>query len=238
MGFTIQVDTLCHKIPNFIDKAGRAGRAARVHRPGEHQSGQPARGEEAAEHDHRVSGRCCRRGARPAPSPTPATSSAFPRTQRPRPARHRDHQARVAARYPRVFRADAVARFGGPQDVEGDRRVDGSRPEQVRPEPSRDASRSMSDAEWDEAYQAAWAKLIYTPEHLRTILRRAAAHPLGDRGRRADHDPVVHADDPVRVVHPLEGGAFRLKFRRDRRYGMKLRDAGWCSIRATPPRRW
>ena len=25
IGFTIQVDTLCHRIPNFIAKAGRAG---------------------------------------------------------------------------------------------------------------------------------------------------------------------------------------------------------------------
>ena len=31
-GFTIQVDTLCHKIPNFIEKATKAGVAARLHR--------------------------------------------------------------------------------------------------------------------------------------------------------------------------------------------------------------
>ena len=39
-GFMIQVDTLCHKIPNFIEKATRAGVTPRVHRAGEHQSGQ------------------------------------------------------------------------------------------------------------------------------------------------------------------------------------------------------
>ena len=35
--FTIQVDTLCHKLPNFIEKCAKAGRAALLHRPGEHQ---------------------------------------------------------------------------------------------------------------------------------------------------------------------------------------------------------
>ena len=36
----------------------------------------------------------------------------------------------------------------------------------------------MSDAEWDDAYRAAWES-YYTPEHMRTILRRAAANPHG-----------------------------------------------------------
>src|SRR3954454_12279403 len=51
----------------------------------------------------------------------------------------------------------------------------------------------MSAAEWEEAYAAAWAA-YYTPEHM-----------IRFEG-----------------VHPLEGGAFRLKFRRDRRHGMPL----------------
>ena len=33
VGFTIQVDTLCHKIPNFIEKATKAGVKRRVYRP-------------------------------------------------------------------------------------------------------------------------------------------------------------------------------------------------------------
>ena len=41
--FLIQVDTLAHKIPNFIDKAMRGGMQTRVHRAGEHQSRQPRR---------------------------------------------------------------------------------------------------------------------------------------------------------------------------------------------------
>ena len=50
----IQVDTLCHQHPE-LHREGRAGRrASRLHRAGEHQPGQPAGGQEAAEQDHRV----------------------------------------------------------------------------------------------------------------------------------------------------------------------------------------
>ena len=36
----------------------------------------------------------------------------------------------------------------------------------------------MSDAAWEESYRAAW-EAFYDPEHVRTILRRAAASGLG-----------------------------------------------------------
>src|SRR5207253_7225548 len=36
----------------------------------------------------------------------------------------------------------------------------------------------MSNPEWEDAYRAAW-EAFYTPEHIRTILRRAAASRLG-----------------------------------------------------------
>ena len=42
----------------------------------------------------------------------------------------------------------------------------------------------MTDAEWEEAYRAAWAA-FYTPEHVRTILRRSAAAILAGRVRRS-----------------------------------------------------
>jgi hypothetical protein len=52
IGFTIQVDTLCHKIPNFIEKAAQAG-VRRVF-IGEYQSGQSHRSQETPEQDHRL----------------------------------------------------------------------------------------------------------------------------------------------------------------------------------------
>ena len=38
-------------------------------------------------------------------------------------------------------------------------------------------------------------------------------------------------------VHPLEGGAFRMKFRRDRRFGMRAKTR-WCFIRVTRSKPW
>ena len=54
LGLMIQVDTLCHKIREFRGEGEAGGRHARLHRIGEHQSGQSRRGEEAPEQDHRV----------------------------------------------------------------------------------------------------------------------------------------------------------------------------------------
>jgi hypothetical protein len=79
----------------------------------------------------------------------------------------------------------------------------------------------MSDAEWEEAYNAAWES-FYSPEHIRTILRRVAANPKGRPGTTLSTllwFKLVHSYEGV---HPLEGGAFRLKFRRDRRSGLPV----------------
>ena len=79
---------------------------------------------------------------------------------------------------------------------------------------------TMSDAEWEDAYRAAWFS-FYTPEHVRTILRRAAASKIGRPDTTLSTILWFYLMLAFEGVHPLEGGAFRLKFRRDRRYGMK-----------------
>ena len=79
---------------------------------------------------------------------------------------------------------------------------------------------TMSDAEWEEAYRAAWST-FYTPDHVRTILRRSAACKLGRPGTTLTTILWFYLMIKFEGVHPLEGGAFRLKFRRDRRHGMK-----------------
>jgi len=78
----------------------------------------------------------------------------------------------------------------------------------------------MSDAEWEEAYRAAWAT-FYTTDHVRTILRRQAAAPRGRPGTVMRNLLWFSLMDRYEHVHPLEGGALRLKYRRDRRHGMK-----------------
>ena len=77
----------------------------------------------------------------------------------------------------------------------------------------------MSDAEWDEAYRAAW-RSFYGPEHMRTVLRRVAANPAGRPGTTLTTLLWFKLISAFEGVHPLEGGAFRRKSRRDRRHGL------------------
>ena len=77
----------------------------------------------------------------------------------------------------------------------------------------------MSDADWEDAYRAAWES-FYSPEHIRTILQRAAANPNG----RPRTIVVALLWFKLAVlfegVHPLESGALRHKARRERRPGL------------------
>ena len=78
----------------------------------------------------------------------------------------------------------------------------------------------MSDVEWEDAYRLAWEH-FYTPDHIRTILRRAAASRLGRPGTTLTTLLWFKLVNAYEGVHPLEGGAIRRKFRRDRRAGMR-----------------
>ena len=79
----------------------------------------------------------------------------------------------------------------------------------------------MSDAEWEDAYRAAW-EAYYTPEHIRTILRRVAANRPAMLNSVTSTLLWFNTMIPLEGVHPLEGGMIRLKFRRDRRPGMPV----------------
>ena len=79
----------------------------------------------------------------------------------------------------------------------------------------------MSDQEWEDAYRAAWAT-YYTPEHIRTILKRAAQIPNGRPKPITSTIMWFKLMIEQEGVHPLEGGAFRLKYRRDRRRSLPL----------------
>jgi hypothetical protein len=78
----------------------------------------------------------------------------------------------------------------------------------------------MPDAEWEDAYRTAW-ETYYTPEHVRTILRRVAANPLGRTKTTLTTILWFYLAFKFEGVHPLEAGVFRLKFRRDRRPSLK-----------------
>ena len=76
----------------------------------------------------------------------------------------------------------------------------------------------MSEQEWQGIYRQAWDS-YYTPAHVETLIRRAKVRGVKPRSmmRRI---LVFYACLKYEKVHPLEGGYFRRKYRRDRRPGM------------------
>ncbi len=73
----------------------------------------------------------------------------------------------------------------------------------------------MSRAEWQDAYRAAW-KTYYTDEHIETVLRRAIATGTSP-GKTMFFIVWFKGCIDIEKIHPLEGGFLRLKFRRTRR---------------------
>jgi len=59
------------------------------------------------------------------------------------------------------------------------------------------------------------------PEHINTILKRTCACPIGRPGTTLSTILWFYLTILYEGVHPLESGAVRLKYRRDRRSGMK-----------------
>jgi hypothetical protein len=86
------------------------------------------------------------------------------------------------------------------------------------------AHAKMSRAEWEAIYREAWSA-YYTPAHLDTLLRRAAATgvPIGSLVKvLVAFGTTVHLEN----VHPLQGGIFRLKHPSERRPGLP-RESAW-----------
>ncbi len=221
IGFTIQVDTLCHRIPNFIAKAGRAG-VRRVFIGLENIN--PENLLAAKKRQNRIT------------------------EYREMLQEWREAGAITCAGYIIGFPGDTKESIL--RDVEIIKRelpLDILEFFVLTPLPGSEDHKNfwhqdvwmdddlnkydlhhrvthharMSDAEWDEAYLAAWTN-YYSQDHIRTILRRAAAHPAGRPKTALTTLLWFKLVALYEGVHPLEGGAFRLKFRRDRRHGMKL----------------
>ncbi len=73
----------------------------------------------------------------------------------------------------------------------------------------------MSKAEWEGVYRSAW-ELYYTDEHIETVLKRATATGVSP-GKALFLIVWFKGCIGIEGIHPLEGGFLRLKFRRDRR---------------------
>lgn len=78
----------------------------------------------------------------------------------------------------------------------------------------------MSKEEWQHIYRRAW-DAYYSPEHVETLIRRAKAQGMLPR-KMMRKLLFWYGCIKFENVHPLEGGFFRRKYRRDRRVGMPL----------------
>ena len=220
IGFTIQVDTLCHKIPNFIEKAAKAG-VRRVFIGLENIN--PDNLIAAKKRQNKIT------------------------DYREMLQKWRNHGAITCAGYIVGFPGDtktSILRDIG--IIKRELPLDLLELFFLTPLPGSEDHKNlwtdkvwmdadmnkydlnhrvahhpkMSDPEWEDAYRSAWLA-FYTPDHIRTILRRAAASRLGRPGTTLSTLLWFKLVSTYEGVHPLEGGAIRRKFRRDRRPGLQ-----------------
>ncbi len=81
----------------------------------------------------------------------------------------------------------------------------------------------MSREEWDRAYRSAW-ETYYSTRHVKTVLRRAIATGTSP-GKAMFFMVWFKGCIGIEKIHPLEGGYLRLKFRRDRRSDLPIEPA-------------
>jgi hypothetical protein len=79
---------------------------------------------------------------------------------------------------------------------------------------------TMSKDEWIEVYNKAWAQ-YYTDDHVETIMRRAAGTGIKDT-KILQWISVFAGAARIEGVHPLQFGFLRRKVRTDRRNGMPI----------------
>ena len=81
----------------------------------------------------------------------------------------------------------------------------------------------MSKAQWEQAYRDAWT-VFYSREHFETVMRRAEATGSGP-GKVLTQLIWCYCSAVLEKVHPYQGGYLRLKFRKDRRPCLPIESA-------------
>jgi len=101
----------------------------------------------------------------------------------------------------------------------------------------------MSREQWQGIYDRAW-DLYYSPQHVETLLRRAAATGIKP-ARLAGMIFDFYASYRYERVHPLQSGVFRRKVRTERRHGLPLESPlvfyprrAWEMLRTYVPGLW
>jgi radical SAM superfamily enzyme YgiQ (UPF0313 family) len=227
----MQVDTLCHKIPNFVEKAARAG-CKKVFIGLENINPASLKGASKGQNritEYRKMLQAWRRAKVLTyagyiigfPSDTPETIARDIRIiQRELPLDimeffmltplpgSKDHQQMY-------LRGERMEADTNKYDVE---------------HATTDHPR-MKTAEWEDIYQRAW-HLYYSPEHIETLIKRAVASGIRTK-RMTSMIFYFYASHAYERVHPLQGGILRRKRRSQRRPGFPRENViRFCARRA------
>jgi len=95
----------------------------------------------------------------------------------------------------------------------------------------------MGDKEWEEAYDGAW-RAYYGNDHIETVARRQASIKGRSPRKVVSYMMEFKAVYEIERVHPLEGGVGRLKYRTDRRPGMGFEWPGVFHLRMAAETVW
>jgi tRNA A37 methylthiotransferase MiaB len=214
----MQVDTCCHKIPNFIEKAARAG-CTKVFIGLENINPDNLKGASKGQNqitEYRAMLQAWRR-ARVATFAgyilgfPDDTSESIARDigiiQRELPIDALEFF--ILTPLPGSKDHQVLQRQGVPMDTDMNR-YDSEHVTTAHPR--------MSAEEWEAIYRRAW-HLYYSPEHIETLLKRAVANRTSAR-RVAEMAFFFYATAAFEGVHPLQGGLLRRKSRRQRRTGL------------------
>ncbi|HUC72238.1 MAG TPA: radical SAM protein [Stellaceae bacterium] len=218
--FIIQVDTLCHRIPNFIDKAARAG-CKRVFIGLENVNPDnllSAKKKQNRVHEYRAMFHAWR--ARQVITYA-GYILGFPGDTAERIARDIETVQRelpvdlleffILTPLPGSADHQALATHGVWMDPDMNK-YDLEHVTTGHP--------VMSAGEWQRVYRDAW-DLYYSEAHIETIFRRAKASGIKPV-RLLNHILQFYFTFIQENVHPLQGGYFRRKVRRSRRTGLPL----------------
>jgi len=214
----MQVDTCCHKLPNFIAKAARAG-CTKVFIGLESINPDDLKGASKGQNqiaEYRVMLQAWRRARVVTfagyilgfPNDTPASIERDIRIiQRELPIDALEFF--VLTPLPGSKDHQELARRGVAMDADMNR-YDSEHVTTAHPR--------MTAEEWTAIYHRAW-HLYYSPEHIATLLKRAVANG-GNARRVAEMVFYFYATAAFEGVHPLQGGLLRRKARRQRRRGL------------------
>lgn len=218
--YIIQVDTLCHQIPNFIEKAGRAG-VKRVFIGLENIN--PANLAAAAKRQNRITE--YRKMLQAWRSIGVLTYAGYILGF---PADTPDSVRRDIEIIQRELPIDLLEFFYlTPLPGSADHKALYEKSVAMDADLNRydlnhatTGHATMSRAELDAVYRSAW-EAYYSPAHIETILRRARASGISV-GNTLFLCLWFYGCITLEKIHPLEGGWWRRKVRTDRRPGMPI----------------